>query len=99
LGWRVAVATLERQRILHGFTRDALARAARIDPKTVRDALNERRRPTLGTIDRIARTLDLTLADVVVIEESRSTGDRFPPKPTATARSSIRNGEQLRFLN
>jgi transcriptional regulator with XRE-family HTH domain len=99
VGWRVSVATIERQRILHGFTRDALARAARIDPKTVRDALNERRRPTLGTIDRIARTLDLTLADVVVIEDSPSIADRFRPKPTATVQSPIRAVEQLRFLN
>jgi transcriptional regulator with XRE-family HTH domain len=91
--WGIAVAVIERQRILHGFTRDALARAARVDPKTVRDALNGRRHPTLGTVDRLARALDVTLADVLIIEE------RHPAPAPDPVRSPIRAAEQLRLVN
>ena len=93
LRWRLATSAVERQRILRGMTRDALARAAHVDPKTVRDALNGRRRPTLGTVTQLARVLDLELADVLHFEQPPPIPPRAPRVPEPTSSS-----EQLRLV-
>ncbi|TMC48891.1 MAG: helix-turn-helix transcriptional regulator [Chloroflexi bacterium] len=75
--WRAATDVIERERIVRGLTREQLAAAAGLDPKTVRDMLNGRRRPTLGTIGQVARVLGRPLAEVIVIAEAaagRGTG-------------------------
>lgn len=93
--WRLATAVMERHRVLRGMTRDALARAAQVDPKTVRDALNGRRRPTLGTVTQLVRVLELTLGDVLVF-------DQPTPSPHGTVHThrptSVLAPEQLRLV-
>ncbi len=69
VSWTVRRERIERQRILKGWTRDQLAKAAQIDPKTLRDLLRGRRCPTLGTVGTLARAIDLPLAEVIVISE------------------------------
>ncbi|MGH2866044.1 MAG: helix-turn-helix domain-containing protein [Solirubrobacteraceae bacterium] len=75
VGWRVRAEIVERERILRGWTRAQLTEAADIDPKTLRDLLNGRRHPTLGTVGTLCRALDVPLADVVaIIEQPRPAG-------------------------
>jgi ribosome-binding protein aMBF1 (putative translation factor) len=83
VSWTVRRDAIERHRILRGWTRDQLAAAAQIDPKTLRDLLGGRRRPTLGTVGTVARAIDLTLGEVIVISEAASSERRLvtaPPK-------------------
>lgn len=65
--WTVDVATLEKARILRGWTQRRLALESHVD----RDLVLGRRRPTLGTIQALCYALDLTLADVIIFEEPR----------------------------
>jgi transcriptional regulator with XRE-family HTH domain len=68
--WFLRTDVIDQERILRGMTRLALARAARIDPKTLRDALSGRRRPTLLTIQRMAQVVGLRLPEVIQFEDS-----------------------------
>ena len=76
---------VERERILRGWTRSQLTQAAGIDPKTLRDLLTGRRRPTLGTLSTLSRALGMPLAEVLAVVEApplagRSrTGRSVPP--------------------
>ena len=63
--WTIRTSVIDRERVLHGWTQRALARAARVDPGTVCDALAGRRRPNLATLSVLCPALGLTLADVV----------------------------------
>ena len=65
LAWSLNIAAVERARILRGWTRDDLARVARVDAKTTRDMLNGRRHPRLSTIDQVARALECKLEDLI----------------------------------
>jgi ribosome-binding protein aMBF1 (putative translation factor) len=69
LGWQVRSEVIERERILRGWTRAQLTEAADIDPKTLRDLLTGRRRPTLGTVSTLSRALGVPLGDVIAIVE------------------------------
>jgi transcriptional regulator with XRE-family HTH domain len=86
VSWSVRRTAIERQRILKGWTRSQLAEAAHVDPKTLRDLLGGRRRPTLGTVATVARAIDLPLAEVLVISEGvgsashRATASNVRPK-------------------
>jgi ribosome-binding protein aMBF1 (putative translation factor) len=71
LGWQVRSEVVERERILRGWTRAQLTQAADIDPKTLRDLLTGRRRPTLGTVSTLSRALGVPLGDVIAIVEQR----------------------------
>ena len=82
VSWTVRRGAIERQRILKGWTRNQLAGAAQIDPKTLRDLLGGRRRPTLGTVGMVARAIDLPLAEVILISERPALA-----RPPATAPS------------
>ena len=64
--WSVDHQLIERERILRGWTRRDLARAAHVDEKTLRDMLSARRRPTFGTVDAVATALGLMLPKVVL---------------------------------
>lgn len=86
LGWQVRSEVVERERILRGWTRAQLTQAADIDPKTLRDLLTGRRRPTLGTVSTLSRALGLPLGDVIaVVEQARLLGEpqtgRSAPPP------------------
>lgn len=69
VSWTVRRTAIERQRILKGWTRNQLE-AAHVDPKTLRDLLGGRRRPTLGTVGTVARAVDLPLTEVIVISDA-----------------------------
>ena len=66
--WRPDCARIDRERILRGLSQDRLASMAHVDPGTLSDLLNGRRRPQLGTITAIARVLDLVLPDLIEFE-------------------------------
>ena len=63
--WHLNSDVIERARLLAGKTRRELALAAHIDYKTLRDMLNGRRRPTIGTAHCVIRTLALDPKDVI----------------------------------
>jgi hypothetical protein len=63
--WTVDVDLIERRRIVRGWSRQQLAAAAHVDPKTLRDLLGRRRRPNLGTVQVVSRALELSLTDVI----------------------------------
>lgn len=65
LDWSVDGETIDRARILRGWTRRDLARTARIDEGTLSDLLASRRRPTLATLRAICEATGLTIEDVV----------------------------------
>jgi DNA-binding XRE family transcriptional regulator len=69
LPWQVNVDRIERARVLKAWTRKHLAHVARVDPKTVTDMCNGRRRPTLATVQAICAALDLTTAEAIAFEE------------------------------
>ena len=66
--WRVDTVAIDRARVLRGWSKGQLARAAKVDPKTVGNMLLGRRRPTLGTVRAVATSLDLPLGDVIVFD-------------------------------
>jgi DNA-binding XRE family transcriptional regulator len=66
--WSVRVDLIEQARVLSGRTRERLAADAHVDPKTLRDMLNERRRPTVGTVHCVLRVLELDPRDVIAFE-------------------------------
>jgi len=68
-GWSVNVHRIERARVLRAWTRRQLAGIAHVDPKTVTDMCNGRRRPHLGTIQALCAALDLTVADVIEFQD------------------------------
>lgn len=70
--WWVDRETIDRERILRGWTRGRLAREAGVDPGTLSDMFLGRRRPTLGTIQAICTALDLGLGDVIRFEAPRT---------------------------
>jgi transcriptional regulator with XRE-family HTH domain len=70
--WLLATERVERERILRGWTREQLALVAGVDAKTIRDMLNGRRQPTLGSVGAVARALERPLADLLVIVEAVS---------------------------
>lgn len=67
--WVVDVQRIERARVLRAWTRQYLAEVADIDPKTLTDMCNGRRRPTFATIQAICTALELTIADVIHFED------------------------------
>ena len=76
-GWVVRSEVVERERILRGWTRTHLTQTAGIDPKTLRDLLTGRRRPTLGTMSTLSRALDMPFGDVIAVVEQPARGGRL----------------------
>ena len=68
LKWSVQCQVIDRERILRGLSQQQLAVAARVDPGTLSDMLNGRRRPQLGTVSAIAQALELALQDLVAFD-------------------------------
>ena len=61
-----------------------MTQAADIDPKTLRDLLTGRRRPTLGTVNTLSRALGMPLSEVITVVErapgpGRSRIGHLPP--------------------
>jgi len=67
---RSNVRAIERARILRGWTKADLARAAHVDPGTLSDLTTRRRRPTFGTVQALCGALDLSLPGVIVFEDA-----------------------------
>jgi transcriptional regulator with XRE-family HTH domain len=67
--WTVNVDAIERARILRGWTLVDLSRAAHVDRGTLSDLLHEGHQPTLGTVQAVANSLELTMAEAITFEE------------------------------
>jgi transcriptional regulator with XRE-family HTH domain len=76
--WSVDIATIDRARILRGWTRRDLGREAHVDEGTLCDLFARRRRPTFGTLRALCQTLELSLESVVTFAEALgiAAGDR-----------------------
>jgi transcriptional regulator with XRE-family HTH domain len=70
LEWSVNAGAIDRARILRGWTRRHLAKAAHVDEGTLCDLFAGRRRPTFGTLRAICRALELSLADAIAFSEN-----------------------------
>jgi transcriptional regulator with XRE-family HTH domain len=66
LKWQVDVLRLERERVLRGWTKSALAQNARVDPGTISDIFRENRQPTLNTLQAVCAALQLSLEEVII---------------------------------
>jgi transcriptional regulator with XRE-family HTH domain len=66
LFWSVDVVTIDRARVLRGWTRRELGHEAHLDEGTLCDLFAGRRRPTFGTLRALCGALDLALEDVLV---------------------------------
>jgi transcriptional regulator with XRE-family HTH domain len=66
----VDIATIDRARILRGWTRRDLGREAHVDEGTLCDLFAGRRRPTFGTLRALCQTLELSLESVVTFVEA-----------------------------
>ena len=67
--WAVDTRRIEQSRILAGLSYQELAKAARIDRATLSDFLNSRRQPTLGTVHRVLRCLEVEPKDVFIFAD------------------------------
>ena len=67
--WTLNCAPLERARILAGYSYQELARRARVDRATLSDFLNGRRQPTLGTVHRVLKCLDIDPREVFIFQD------------------------------
>jgi transcriptional regulator with XRE-family HTH domain len=74
LKWQVDVLRLERERVLRGWTRGALAQSARVDPGTVSDLFREQRQPTLNTLQAICTALQMSLEEVIIFVDDKPKG-------------------------
>ena len=82
--WQVNREAIERARLLAGKTRRELAAAAQIDYKTLRDLLNGRRRPTIGTAHCVIRALGLDAKEVILFSaDSAGSADPIAQDPAA----------------
>jgi DNA-binding phage protein len=63
------VAVDVRARVLRGWMRVELARAAHLAEKTLRDMLSGRRRPTFGTVQSVCAALGLMLPTLAVFAD------------------------------
>jgi transcriptional regulator with XRE-family HTH domain len=70
--WAVDRLAIERARVLAGLSYQELARTAKIDRATLSDFLNGRRQPTLGTVHRVLRCLEVDPKDVFVFPDHNS---------------------------
>jgi transcriptional regulator with XRE-family HTH domain len=66
----VDIATIDRARILRGWTRRDLGREAHVDEGTLCDLFAGRRRPSFGTLRALCQTLELSLESVVTFVEA-----------------------------
>ena len=66
--WSVDVVTIDRARILRGWTRRELGREAHVDEGTLCDLFAGRRRPTFGTLRAIGCVLGLSLKEMICFE-------------------------------
>ena len=67
--WRLDVVRLDRERVLRGWTRAELARQAHVDPGTLSDMVNGRRKPTFSSVQAVCIVLGLGLLDVIVFAD------------------------------
>ena len=63
--WTVDIAGIDRARVIRGWTRRDLGRAAHVDEGTLCDLFAGRRQPTFGTLRAICQALELSLEKVI----------------------------------
>jgi DNA-binding Xre family transcriptional regulator len=63
--WVVDLEGIDRARIRRGWTRDRLAKTARVNAGTLSAMFAGRRRPTFGTLSALCAALALELGDVI----------------------------------
>ena len=68
------MATIDRARILRGWTRRDLAREAHVDEGTLCDLFGGRRRPTFGTLRAISVALKIPFDNVIAFAPTASSG-------------------------
>lgn len=71
---------IQEERIQRGMTVGQLARAARVNPATLRGIVEGGKEPRIDSLARIARALDLKPLDIATIEEGCNP-DRKRPGP------------------
>ena len=84
LEWSVKVDRIERARIIRGWTRRELGRAAKVDEGTLCDLFAGRRRPTFGTLRALCGALDLSLHDVLEFASHDAAGTMLD-KPVSSS--------------
>jgi transcriptional regulator with XRE-family HTH domain len=72
LEWSVDGGTIDRARILRGWTRRDLAREAHVDEGTLCDLFAGRRRPTFGTLQALCQVLGLAFEEVIAFDSNQS---------------------------
>jgi transcriptional regulator with XRE-family HTH domain len=70
--WSIDLAAIDRARIVRGWTRRDLGRAAHVDEGTLRDLFAGGRRPTFGTLRAIGSVLGLSLVEMVRFEPTET---------------------------
>ncbi len=68
--WYLDVTTIDRARILRGWTRRDLGRQANIDEGTLCDLFAGRRRPNFGTLRAVCHALGLSMELAIRFEPS-----------------------------
>lgn len=61
---------LDRERVLRGWSRAESARRAHVDPGTLSDMVNGRRKSIFGSVQAICTVLGLGLRDVIVFVDA-----------------------------
>ena len=69
--WGVDSATIDRARVLRGWTRRDLARYAHVDEGTLCDLFAGRRRPSFGTLRTLCQVLGRPLEGVLTFPPAR----------------------------
>lgn len=71
---------IQEERVQRGLTVGQLARAARVNPSTLRSILEGNKEPRIDSLARIARALDFEPLDIATVEEGYNP-DRKRPGP------------------
>jgi DNA-binding Xre family transcriptional regulator len=72
--WRLDLVSLDRQRVVRGWTRAELARRAHVAPATLSCMFRGHRRPVFGTVQALCVALGLELHEVIVFEDEPGVG-------------------------
>ncbi len=94
VAWVVNAQVIERERIRRGWTRPQLARAAHVDPRTVRSLVVGRRHSSLGSVQALCTALGLPLTDVIVFPERPGQAKRSDGQDARTQRQDTATAER-----
>ena len=69
---------IQEEQIQRGMTASQLARAAKVNPATLRGVLEGNKEPRIDCLARIARALDLRPLDIATVEEGYNPNRKRP---------------------